>query len=858
MKKIMAIVLLVGAVTAYLLLFNMKKSDIPSVERIAYSTEGFVDASTLSNTNRLVASNTSFELYINETNSYFKVIDKRSGMEWKSNPTEKDPWETDPTKPITNTALEKQKATLEITYFNHTGATTTITNYKSSIYHPASVLSAEGQRTFAIKYIPNGFQVKYSIKDLELDYMFFPKYISKEYMETLEDAQYLQNLAYKKFDEALNAFYIDDYEGMSRLTLNRLYGIFYGKLEYTREQAMQENFDFGYFDYAEKPELEIAVQVLLMPDGIKTSIIRDSIVESQANKISNIVLYPLFGTALAKQSPTDDDDPIDDAGGYIVLPDGNGAIIEFDNGKYYQNPYRKRLYGQDLALLPQKMAEEQQKINIPLYGMIKKNGGYAAIITEGDAMANIHADVSGRIDSYNKVFTSFNLREFDRVTLGSGYNQYGVNLWTKKIVETDFSVEYHFLTGSQNSYVGIANKYRDHLISKGLTAQDQTPYTVLNAEFIGAYDKKEFFLGIPYYTTLSMTTFKQAEHIVNALIERDITHMNVSYLGIMNGGLSSSIQDRAKIEKVLGGKKGYSSFQDYLSENGIPLYAKVDFLTASDYHKLLDDFRYTSQRIDGSLAYSFTYHYPTRLPYSQTEFTRSADDYVINPVYYEAIYEAFTNKFQAEYLSLGYLGSMLAGHYTKQNALYRQDALHLQENLLSIMDEKLMMENPLGFALPYAHTIVDLPTEATLYSIIDDQIPLLQLVLSGLIDYSAQSINMSNTRSVEYNFLKILETGSNIKYTLSYDDSRELLSTEYNYFMSTQYDNWLDTMTNQIKEMDQLGIHQGYLINHERVEHNVYRVTYSHGLTLLINYNLSPVTSGTVTVPSMDYVVVGG
>jgi hypothetical protein len=853
MKKIIMITLIVGAISSYLFLFNMKKQSIPEVNKIAYSTEGFVDATNLSNTNNLVSSNANFDLYLDETTSYFKIVDRRNGLTWQSNPTIRDPWQDDPAKPITNTAIEKQKATLEITYFNASGAVATINNYKMSIYHPASLLNAEGERTFEIKYVPYGFQVRYLIQDLEIDYLFFPKYLTKAFMESLEtaDRDTLERFAYKRFDPVTELYEISDYEGMSRPVRNRLYPVFYEKLGYTRDQAIEENAMYGYFEFTEKVAFELAIQVTLEPEGVKTTIIRDSIVEPENIKIANITLYPLFGTAIDQIGgiPTQ---------GYMIVPDGNGALIEFNNGKYYQNPYRKRLYGQDLSLLTQKMEEEQQKISIPLYGMVKEQGGYAAIITEGDAMANIHADVSGRIDSYNKIYTSFDLRENERVTLGSGFNQYGINLWTKHIVNTDFSVSYHFLTGTDNSYVGIAKQYREYMMAKGLTDRDQTQDTVLNIEFIGAYDKKEFFLGVPYYTTQSMTTFDQAKTIIELLRERQVTHMAVSYLGVMNGGLSSGIQDRAKIERVLGGARDYKRLVDTLNQWDIPLYAKVDFVTASDYHKLFDDFRYTASRIDGSLSYAFTYHYPSRLPYSETEFRHSADDYVINPIYYDAIYQKFTKRYDGNRLALGYLGSTIAGHYTKKGSIYKQDALRIQMSLLSKMTETLMMENPLGFALPYADSIVDLPTEATLYSIIDDQIPLLQLVLSGLVDYAATSLNTTSTRSVEYNFLKALETGSNVKYTLSYDDSRELLSTEYNYFMSTHYENWLNIIEQQVQEMDDLGLHQGYLINHERVQNNVYRVTYSHGLTLVINYNLSPVVIGLVTIPALDYLVIGG
>jgi hypothetical protein len=75
--------------------------------------------------------------------------------------------------------------------------------------------------------------------------------------------------------------------------------------------------------------------------------------------------------------------------------------------------------------------------------------------------------------------------------------------------------------------------------------------------------------------------------------------------------------------------------------------------------------------------------------------------------------------------------------------------------------------------------------------------------------------------------------------------------------MATDYRNWLDTIEDQVKELDALGIHEGTLINHERVRQNVYRVTYSHGLTILINYNLRSVNVMGNIIPSLSYYVEG-
>ena len=852
MKKIIALILIIGIVFTYIFAFNMKASDMITHDVRAYDPNNFTDSNELFNTNKLVASNNDFELYIDETTSYFKVVDLRSGEVFLSNPEIEDPWVSNPTENITAAAIEKQKSTLEIQYFNQAGSQKTINNYSYSIYHPASILNDEGERTFGIKYIENGVQVKYIIEDLEVDYLYFPKYLPKDVMENMEQFDLLNRIAYTGYDEERQLYEIVQYQDMSRLVKRRLYDIFYGEMEYTRERAIEENESYGYFEQFEKVRFEIAIELKLTDDGVRTTILRDSIVEDGVTKIARVTLYPLFGTAVSV------DELGETTNGYIVLPDGSGAIIDFNNGKYFQNAYTKRLYGQDLTQLPYKMAEQQQKISIPVYGMIKENGGFAAIITEGDAMATINADVSERIDSYNKVFTSFSFREVESVVIGSGFNQYGVDLWTDEIVQTDFSVEYKFLTGEENNYVGIAQAFRSYLEEKyGLSDKDDTTKTVLTTEFIGAYDRKEFFLGIPYYTNESMTTFDQAQEIIGLLNERDLTSLNVLYQGAINGGLTQDINNRVDFERSLGGKKDYEELDQYLKELGIDLYQSVNLVTAKDYHKAFDQFRYTASRIRGSHALMFNYHYPSRLPYSETNYEHSGDSYVINPLYYETMFNKFNNDYTFDNIELSLMGSMIAGHYNEDQMIYQQYALWLQERFLSQVDQKMMLNNPLYYAFENASYITELPVEATLYSIIDDQIPLLQLVLSGIVDYSSSSINLANDRSVNYQFLKHIETGSNLKYTLSYDDSRELLNTEYNYYMATDYRNWLETIEEQVKELDQLGIHEGTLINHERVANNVYRVTYSHGLTILINYNLRAVTIGADVIPSLGYVVEG-
>src|SRR5690606_19233384 len=287
-----------------------------------------------------------------------------------------------------------------------------------------------------------------------------------------------------------------------------------------------------------------------------------------------------------------------------------------------------------------------------------------------------------------------------------------------------------------------------------------------------------------------------------------------------------------------GGRDGFVALNEYLKSNGIELYQNANFASSKGFRGAFDEFMYNAKRIRGAQAMYFGYHYPSRLAYDEFDTSKELSQNLLNPLYYQAVYDAFNKQGVTDGLLISLIGSSLVGSYERDLTLYKQDALRIQQEFLSNVSQDLMLSNPLGFALPYASYISDLPTSTTLYALIDYQIPLLQLILSGLVDYSPTSINLTSDRSPQYQFLKVLETGSNLKYTLSYDSSLELLNTDHNQYMSTHYVNWLDTIQSEMATLNSLKIAEGRLIGHRKVKNNVYEVTYSNGLILLINYNV--------------------
>ena len=105
--------------------------------------------------------------------------------------------------------------------------------------------------------------------------------------------------------------------------------------------------------------------------------------------------------------------------------------------------------------------------------------------------------------------------------------------------------------------------------------------------------------------------------------------------------------------------------------------------------------------------------------------------------------------------------------------------------------------------------------------------------------------------------MRMIETGSNMSFTFSYDSSEELLQTDYNKYYYTMYTDWIETVSEVYTKLEQLGIYGGELISHECVSTNVYKVTYrtaKEDIVVYLNYTRNYYTAddGTV-VPYKSY-----
>ena len=212
-----------------------------------------------------------------------------------------------------------------------------------------------------------------------------------------------------------------------------------------------------------------------------------------------------------------------------------------------------------------------------------------------------------------------------------------------------------------------------------------------------------------------------------------------------------------------------------------------------------------------------------------------------------------------ENLAFSDLGSLMYGSYQSKDMNFKSQTVKYFNELMAEYGNEYnyLFSNPNDYAISYATVITDVPYSATEYSIFKYSVPFYQLVMSGYVDYSGESINMSDEYTFDYYKMKSIETLSNLSMTWTYERTTDLIETEYNYLYSTYYNNWYDKTISLYEELMNLNIYNSKLVNHEYIYNtDIIKTTYSNGTEIILNYSNADYIYNGVTINANNYKVV--
>ncbi len=744
-----------------------------------------------------------------------------------------------------------------------------------------SFTHAAANNQISVSNIRGGVRVEYSIGREQVTYL-VPRLIRKEKFEALL-AQVEKNSDVARDVKTLEAFYIyydkddptkaiktiqtylEEYPVLEKFPiyacerhittreLLRVENIIKLYTDYTLEQMEIDHAETEYVSTEENPPLfKLAIEYKVDGEGGITIRLNAGNIRfaSDLYALSNVTFLPYGGAGDTSRAQEEG------GGGYIFIPDGSGAVIDFKDvitaGNFTSvNP----LYGID-NVYHTVTGQNREIMRLPVFGVVEyakvgtttvtkdkldefgnpiykvdenddyvldENGqpvpeteeveeplimeiGYLAVIEEGDSLAKIAVKNGGSLHSFVSVYTTFNPRPQDTYELDGGIVNDANATWTvesKRKYTGDFKIRLFMMEDEDPSAIGdvnysqMARIYREYLVGKGILTELQTQSgdIPLYLETLGAMQTIDTVLGVSVEKQIALSSFEDDKAILDELGKNKITNVNLKLNGWINGGMFTTAATKMDVESVLGGEDGLHDLIAHAKKTGATIFPDFEFSLVHEV-EWFDGFDLDdlARTIDDREAIKKEYD-----PTWQTFLTTGSA--ILSPrviqEYYEDIYEDY-QEFNVGAISVCSLGEFLNSDFNEDDPLTREDSKVLVKRLLKKISEqnnRVMINGGNIYALEYATDILEVPLDSSNYLYASASIPFMSMVLHGYKEYSGIALNLAG--DYQYNLLKSIENGASPYFVVANNNTSVLKDYAYSIlseYYSVRYLIWKDSI----------------------------------------------------------------
>ena len=597
----------------------------------------------------------------------------------------------------------------------------------------------------------------------------------------------------------------------------------------------------GFTAHVRFPEIGISYDVMLKMDeyGLVVTIPQDKIVEEMSSKytVATFTIFPFLGYSRLGQDE-----------GYIIIPDGQGAIVELkDNEGRYTSPFDRPVYGMNIGIedtVNSMWSVPTEPVIMPVCGIAhtEKQIAFLNYIEEGDQGARIMAYPNGVRTGFDWTAVRYIYRMVYAQPTGPSSGT--VSMRTEKARDFDI-VQRIFLTdGEEANYAGLATAWRSYMDEKGVFDRaDQRPFDV-QIDFLGL-EKENYILG---KQDVVMTSFAQAEEMVKELTESGAQRLSLVYRGWQGEGLTGSLPTNAYAPAaVLGGKSGLESLMALADEKGLPFALEADFLKLNP-------------SVNGVLTFS-AFKKITSQTWSRPSFGMVYDSIqYLNPQKSLEIGGNVINQMEkgkVRGISLTGFTQLMADYY-HQNA-YRDstELMGLYKELAKASADALptTLVAANAYLWPYANALSDMPAAGSDYTYTMREIPLLGIALSGKMPVYAEYVNFQ-ANNKEF-FLRMMEQGARPSFLITWEDPIELQNSNSSDIYSSRYELYRDTIIEWYQALDavQSQVQGASIIRHD-VHKDMARVTWDNGTVVYLNFGDKQASMDDIVLEGLSYKVV--
>ncbi|AEI43055.1 DUF5696 domain-containing protein [Paenibacillus mucilaginosus] len=580
----------------------------------------------------------------------------------------------------------------------------------------------------------------------------------------------------------------------------------------------------------------IPVEVKLGADYVETTI-RDEGIEEGKLSLLNLKLYPLFG---AEPSAGQD--------GYLLIPDGSGALIRFKpNLTGDKSVYRENVYGPDDAFFTENLARDP--VRLPVFGLKSGQQGFVGVLTSGEEYAKVFAAPSGALGSSNWITPEWQYRiKFFQGTSRRGNT--GFFTYSKeRFTATARTARYYFLEAGHSDYADMAARYRRHLteeqgLKKLVPKSSHVPFY---ADLIGA-DSKKGLLSDQY---LKGTTTDEALQLVRDLRSKGLDNLIIHYTGWQEGGYSSS-GGLLPVDSRLGGNEGMKRFITEARSLDVPVFLTADYTINNNGKDGFWPVFHGRRNLAGTVI-----EWENRENYERTT--------QVSPKFYAKLAEEDLPEYRelgaSGLLFVNGIGQVLGSDFNSGYPATRGDVLQIHKDLLSRTRGELgavAAENTNAYALGQVQHIHRLTDRHSFDLFVDEPVPFIQIALHGLVTYTADWANQRTDYRADY--LRSVEYGAYPAYVFTGSPSEALKGAYSQNRFSTDYRVWIGQAAEEYSRINEAlgGVQDRFITAHRTLAPGVKKTVYEGGHTVIVNYNETPYTDGSLQVPPRDFIVTKG
>lgn len=550
--------------------------------------------------------------------------------------------------------------------------------------------------------------------------------------------------------------------------------------------------------------------------------------------------------------------------GYVLVPDGSGALIRFVDNTSTFSPYVGDVYGKDYATETYYYYTYYDSVPVndplmPVFGIAHGNdqAAFVAWADEGDEYMDIIVNPDGtKSTTYTWAYPRFEYNvEFYQLydELGNGFFDH-----LEEIFNYDIRMTYSFLFGDGTgatqaaNYAGMALTYRQHLLDTGVLHQTQSAGEdiPIRLDFIMA-DSESGIIGT---NQVVVTTAGDVLEILNQVHDSGITNVSSGLIGWQRRGESLSKPAGFRFSGKIGTKGEFRDMMQQLAARGIDVSFSRDVLTINK-----EMMNYYNNAVKCASNWYVAIHQAWILPENlpTTNFSYATPEKAVQ----------WLNKLAdnsagfSDSLTVSGMTNILTSNYSRsgvETTLQEAIALYQQTMEEISQDRVLNLERPNQYLWQYTDRFLQMPVGNSQYIYETDAVPFLQMVLCGTMEMYAPYANFSFytqdciLRMIDYNVCPSFILSKEPSWNLADSYSANMYSTEFALY-EEKIQNIYGQVNNILRQV------QGFRwTGREVIENGVVVNTYVKGNEtryVVINYTGNDVAVRGITVPALTAAV---